>query len=550
METEHDHTTCWMHTETRSRSCSLRSRRYRVYFESRWQRWITVELWFNRWDSELIFLCYYCTGACNGDSGGPLVDQQGLCVGIASWVAGGGCARGYPDVFAKLWTAIPFYRQVTQNTIPNLPRGPQWMGYNLWSSFNIRQSYFVQSTFARIKMIRIRFWCFIYVFTWNRIENEIIIIRRNKNQSNGKCPIMEWLMYFIEPLLGKYDLKTSTIYSVIANKAMMEGLKLVFGSLACVLLASALAVDVVGDNYIVGGRNANRHQFPWIVSLRNTMNRHHCGGFILSDRWVGSAAHCTIRRLANPNNLIIASGAHTQTDGRKHRVARIVNHPRYNQEHVTFDFSIIQTVDRIPITPQGPVRAIRFPTGPVVHDGSTVFIAGWGWSRVRHITRTLFFSFEIHNIFCIFADRIDFRGYRTLSGCIAMENNTHHSTRWMHTESWCTSRSYGSPRNGLYSESSWQRYDYYWGRSHYMLTEQWLIMFLCIVGACQRDSGSPLVDQRGICIGIASWIPAGCGVGLPDVYAKLWVAIPFYRQVSQNTIPNLPQGPRRMYIAQ
>lgn len=171
----------------------------------------------------------------------------------------------------------------------------------------------------------------------------------------------------------------------------MEGLKLVFGSLACVLLASALAVDVVGDNYIVGGRNANRHQFPWIVSLRNTMNRHHCGGFILSDRWVGSAAHCTIRRLANPNNLIIASGAHTQTDGRKHRVDRIVNHPRYNQEHVTFDFSIIQTVDRIPITPQGPVRAIRFPTGPVVHDGSTVFIAGWGWSRVRHITRTLFF---------------------------------------------------------------------------------------------------------------------------------------------------------------
>lgn len=62
-------------------------------------------------------------GACMGDSGGPLVDQQGTCIGIVSW--GTPCASGFPDVFAKLWSAIPFIRQASQNTIPNLPQGPR-----------------------------------------------------------------------------------------------------------------------------------------------------------------------------------------------------------------------------------------------------------------------------------------------------------------------------------------------------------------------------------------------------------------------------------------
>lgn len=162
----------------------------------------------------------------------------------------------------------------------------------------------------------------------------------------------------------------------------MNGLKFVVGILACVFLASAYETDVAGDNYIVGGRNANRHQFPWIVSLRNRFNEAICGGFILSDHWVGSAAHCTEARYADPRNVIIASGAHTQTDGNRHQVARIINHPRYNRNFRIFDISILRTVDRIPITPQGSVRPINFPNGPVVPVGATVYLAGWGWTQV------------------------------------------------------------------------------------------------------------------------------------------------------------------------
>lgn len=170
----------------------------------------------------------------------------------------------------------------------------------------------------------------------------------------------------------------------------MNGLKIVFSLLACVLLVSANKIDVDSDSddYIVNGRVATRNQFPWIVSLRTTQNVHRCGAFILSDRWVGSAAHCTQKQWSQPSSLLAAVGAHSRTDGHRHRLTRIINHPRFSRVTRTFDVCILQTVDRIAITPNGPVRTIRFPTGPVIHDGQTVLMAGWGQTEVGYHTCT------------------------------------------------------------------------------------------------------------------------------------------------------------------
>lgn len=50
-------------------------------------------------------------GACHGDLGGPLVDSQGRLVGIVNF--GVPCARGFPDVFAR----VSFYYDWIQSTI-------------------------------------------------------------------------------------------------------------------------------------------------------------------------------------------------------------------------------------------------------------------------------------------------------------------------------------------------------------------------------------------------------------------------------------------------
>lgn len=42
---------------------------------------------------------------------------------------------------------------------------------------------------------------------------------------------------------------------------------------------------------IVGGKPADSHEFPWMVRL-SYFNRFYCGGMLINDRYVLTAAHC------------------------------------------------------------------------------------------------------------------------------------------------------------------------------------------------------------------------------------------------------------------
>ena len=45
------------------------------------------------------------------------------------------------------------------------------------------------------------------------------------------------------------------------------------------------------DTRIVGGETAEPHSWPWQISL-NVGGRHWCGGSLINNRWIVSAAHC------------------------------------------------------------------------------------------------------------------------------------------------------------------------------------------------------------------------------------------------------------------
>ncbi|MBI5387364.1 MAG: trypsin-like serine protease [Verrucomicrobia bacterium] len=142
---------------------------------------------------------------------------------------------------------------------------------------------------------------------------------------------------------------------------------------------------------IVGGVNANIADYPYQVALiyqpynpNNIRPNQFCGGSILNDRWILTAAHCSVGQ--NPAGVAVAVGITdlTQpTGGQIFNVDRIVIHPNYNPGtgendialwHLMAPISFFGNYVASPVRPVTPAEANAGLTDP----GVMTTITGWG----------------------------------------------------------------------------------------------------------------------------------------------------------------------------
>lgn len=57
---------------------------------------------------------------------------------------------------------------------------------------------------------------------------------------------------------------------------------------------------------VVNGQDASPHSWPWQISLR-VRGRHICGGSLIRDDWIVTAAHCVYRN-PNPSGYTVVVG--------------------------------------------------------------------------------------------------------------------------------------------------------------------------------------------------------------------------------------------------
>lgn len=129
---------------------------------------------------------------------------------------------------------------------------------------------------------------------------------------------------------------------------------------------------------IVGGSNAVAGQFPHQVSLRSAGNFHFCGGSVINNRWVLSAAHCTIGRTL-ANTVVVLGSLFTQSGGIAHQSSAIINHPQYNANLISNDVSVVQTATTITFT--AAVQPIEM--GSAFVGVQSAVASGWGQTSVR-----------------------------------------------------------------------------------------------------------------------------------------------------------------------
>ncbi|CAH2092285.1 unnamed protein product [Euphydryas editha] len=135
--------------------------------------------------------------------------------------------------------------------------------------------------------------------------------------------------------------------------------------------------DSMNIDKIVGGYNTTIQDVPYQVYLLLQMGAlyYQCGGSIISERYVLTAAHC----LTGITRIYVRAGS-TQADsgGTQYNTTRYRQHPFYNPMNSDYDVGLINIPGGIKLDGQN-TRAVPLPNASsTIAPGTNLLITGWG----------------------------------------------------------------------------------------------------------------------------------------------------------------------------
>lgn len=155
-------------------------------------------------------------------------------------------------------------------------------------------------------------------------------------------------------------------------RTLLATAALVVAPLAVTGAVSSPAEAIVGGSSVPNGKYA----FMASVQTRGSdgSDGHFCGGSVVAERWVLTAAHCMEGE--RPRNLQVVVGRTDleQSRGQVARAERIVIHPKWD-ETGTFDAALIK-VDRALQVPRIALAPLRNQS--LERDGAKLRVTGWG----------------------------------------------------------------------------------------------------------------------------------------------------------------------------
>uniref|UniRef100_A0A182JLK0 Uncharacterized protein n=1 Tax=Anopheles atroparvus TaxID=41427 RepID=A0A182JLK0_ANOAO len=186
---------------------------------------------------------------------------------------------------------------------------------------------------------------------------------------------------------------------------------------------------------------------------------HFCGGTIINNCYILSAAHCDVDR--ERSKFVVLGSIFLNNGGVTHEVIRVINHPNYNDDTFENDINLLRVSPYI--TYNAAVQPM--PIAAHVAESGDAVVSGWGENETGELPNHLqFLNTQIIS---------DEDCYAIWSGDTLLVSNTNI----------CTLSPVGQ-------------------------------------NACRGDSGGPLVHDGGL-HGVVSWGPNDCPNGMPTVYTRV-----------------------------
>ncbi|KAG9280899.1 chymotrypsinogen A-like [Astyanax mexicanus] len=229
--------------------------------------------------------------------------------------------------------------------------------------------------------------------------------------------------------------------------------------------APAIPPVITGYARIVNGEEAVPHSWPWQVSLQDSTGWHFCGGSLLNQNWVVTAAHCGVR-----TSHYVILGEHDRSSNAEAiqtlRIGKVIQHPSYNSNTINNDITLVKLASTAQLNTR--VSPVCLPASSDDYAGGLKCVTtGWGLTRY---------------------------------------NAANTPPRLQQT---------ALP---LLTNSNCQRY---WGTS---ITSVMICAGAAGASSCMGDSGGPLVCQKGgvwNLVGVVSWGSSTCSTSTPAVYARV-----------------------------
>ncbi|XP_039955244.1 trypsin-like [Bactrocera tryoni] len=232
------------------------------------------------------------------------------------------------------------------------------------------------------------------------------------------------------------------------------------------LVSAAFAGTVPSNDFygrIVKGVATSIEAHPYQVSLQKLNGFHFCGGSIIDDTTIVTAAHCLQSITADEIQVRLGSTYYNK-DGRTVRTRAFRNHPGYNSKTHVNDVAVIKLSESVAETSH--IRYIRLAERTPA-TGTRAVVTGWGVKCSLWCTKSPEILQEVEV------------GIVDRNACASKEYK------------------YGSE-----------------------IGDTMVCAYDLGKDACQGDSGGPLVAENEL-VGVVSW-GRGCGsAGYPGVYSDV-----------------------------